>query len=265
MRATVYQFPCYRQLVVRFCCLRHVDAFDLPPLVLLNKCNKSNSTRKNSLVKRQNILFYLKQQHDNQMALREQERMKAEMEEHRRFLSEQYGLLRAADAAMAQQRQGIDTPGADGPCSWSLGFLLGLVCPTRRRRHGKYYKIDHPETPVVRLRGSTCQRPPADAVRKCFKRGDPTHGVFQCLYATEKEAKGLYKSYVGGMMVRPANEGAIAGNENSSSDSVPGTHTLVCQVNGLVDALIIPGSGVDVFVVTPRLTTRLEGDQGVWL
>lgn len=52
---------------------------------------------------------YLRQQHDNQLALGEQQkRMKPEMEEHRRFLCDKCGLLRAADAAIAQQRQHID-------------------------------------------------------------------------------------------------------------------------------------------------------------
>ncbi|GLE05071.1 hypothetical protein PINS_up014055 [Pythium insidiosum] len=52
---------------------------------------------------------YLEQQYANQLELnRQQEAMKAQMLEHQRFLNEQYGLLRAADEAMSQQKQKID-------------------------------------------------------------------------------------------------------------------------------------------------------------
>ncbi|KAF1781484.1 hypothetical protein GQ600_22414 [Phytophthora cactorum] len=99
--------------------------------------------------------------------------------------------------------------------------------------------------------GHTCQ------TRKCFKCGDPTHGVFQCPLVNATEATEIYEQHKKNTKTLGA-----AGVPERNQQNKKGPLSYVA--NWVVKTLAKPDSGAEVSVVTPHLLKELTA-AGQWL
>ncbi|ETO81713.1 hypothetical protein F444_04041 [Phytophthora nicotianae P1976] len=93
--------------------------------------------------------------------------------------------------------------------------------------------------------------------KKCFKCGDPTHGVFQCPnIASLLEAKEIYEKSTGKKVMKPVLVATTGGTTQETSASIP------CLVMGAVETLITPDSAASVSLVTMKLINDLKSAGG---
>ncbi|ETM97785.1 hypothetical protein PPTG_19999, partial [Phytophthora nicotianae INRA-310] len=104
-------------------------------------------------------------------------------------------------------------------------------------------------------------KPPASSKtekpdKKCFKCGDPTHGVFQCPnIASLLEAKEIYEKSAEKKAMKPVLVATSGETTQESSASIP------CLVMGAVETLITPDSA-SVSLVTMKLINDLKSAEG---
>jgi hypothetical protein len=96
--------------------------------------------------------------------------------------------------------------------------------------------------------------------KTCFKCGDQTHGVFQCLdVASPAEAKEIYEKTTGKKVLKP-----VLAVASGAAESTGSSRAIPCLVMDAIETHITPDSGADVSVVTSKLLRELT-DSGTWL
>ncbi|ETO66354.1 hypothetical protein F444_16481 [Phytophthora nicotianae P1976] len=125
-----------------------------------------------------------------------------------------------------------------------LTFRRHLHRPDRKRRARE--ELEEPPAP------SKTEKPD----KKCFKCGNPTHGVFQCPnIASLLEAKEIYEKSAGKKAMQPILVATSGGTTQESSASIP------CLMMGAVETLITPDSA-SVSLVTMKLINDLKSAEG---
>ncbi|OWZ02136.1 LOW QUALITY PROTEIN: hypothetical protein PHMEG_00026351, partial [Phytophthora megakarya] len=123
-------------------------------------------------------------------------------------------------------------------------------------------KSGNAPTKMIPARNGGHEVPPKQGktIRKCFKCGDQTHGVFQCPdIASPTEAKELYEKSTDRKIVKPVLTVAPTTNEREVAPAA-----IQCKVMELVETWITPDSAAEVSVVTTKLLKALTGS-GAWL